>query len=297
MIEKAGFYEISMADYLADPCPEPALSSAIVGALVRKTPLRAKLAHPRLTPELADFSPRADKGSAVHSLAHGGYPLEYVEQVTKRSGPEKGSIFEPTDWATKDSQDQRDAIRARGGIPLLVKDREGITAAAMSVKRALRELGAGRHEQTMVFRHEGAWCRGRADWLSDGQVTIEGIENEYVDVDTKTVDIADGVSWAKSTLFSGDLVAQIGIRHLGHIALGRPRKMVWLLAEYEAPYDTCFLAASDELIAFAVRQVTHAAKLWRQCLDQDRFPGNKRTVQYANVPAWALWDLESRGVL
>lgn len=299
MIDQPGYYEIPMREYLADPCKEPALSSRIVGKLVRQTPQRAKMAHPRFTPEAADFSPRADIGSAVHALAHGGYPLRYVNEVTKRSGKEAGVPFTPTDWATQDAKDARDAIREAGGIPLLPKDRLGVESAAAGVRRTLAELGTGSHERTMIFQVDGVWCRGRADWLSDGPVSVEGLEAPHgVDVDTKTVEVADSVAWLKSTAFSGDLPAQIGLRHLGHIALtGKPRRMVWLLAEFEAPYDTCLVEASDELIDFAVRQVRHAAKLWRQCLDQQRWPGNRRRVVTANVPTWALWDLESRGVL
>lgn len=305
MIATPGYHEISMADYLADPCPEPALSSQIVAALWKSTAQRAKLQHPRLNKKANDFSPRADIGSAVHALAHGGYPVQYVESVTKRSGKEAGVPFIPEDWATQDAKDARDAIRAAGGIPLLPKDRMGVAAAAGAIQAALAELGPGRHEQTLLFQFEGVWCRGRADWLSDGPVHIPdrgdgsfAIEAPNgVDADTKTVDVADAATWVQRTLYSGALDVQIGLRHLGHIALGAaPRKMLWLLAEYEHPYDTCWVGASEEVIELAVRKVRHAAKKWRQCLDSQKFPANSRAINWASPPTWALWELENRGV-
>lgn len=303
MITAPGYYSLPMATYLADPCPEPSLSSKIVGLLWRATPQRARLAHPKLCPGSVDFSPRADKGSAVHSLAHGGYPLEYVEQVAKRSGKDAGALFVPQDWKTDDAKEAAKEIRARGGIPLLPKDRIGIETAGAAVKMSLAEMGPGKHEVTMACQYRGVWLRGRADWLSDGAVTITDGDHEFnapdgVDNDTKTVDQADAVSWIKSTLFgTGDLDVQMAIRHLIHVALtGKARKMVWTLAEFEAPYDTCLVAATEEVLELGIRKVNFACDLWRRCLDEQRWPGNRRRVTYATPPQWAAWELENRGV-
>ena len=60
----------------------------------------------------------------------GGAPVQYVEKVTMRGGPNKGQEVVPKDWGTKDAQEARDAIREAGGIPMLPHDRfdiEGIT--------------------------------------------------------------------------------------------------------------------------------------------------------------------------
>lgn len=299
-ITEPGFYpEMSMADYLADPCPEPSLSSKIVGALWRETPQRARMIHPRLTPSSLDITPRADIGSAVHSLAHGGYPLRYVESVAKRSGKDAGVSFVPTDWATKDAQEARDAIRAEGGIPLLLKDKIGVEAAGGAIRALLADLGEGQHEVTVCFQHEGVWLRGRCDWLSDGPVNALGIEAPNgVDNDTKTVDRANAVSWIKSTLYGTDnLDVQLAIRHLAHIALtGKQRVMLWTLAEYEAPYDTQIVGATEECLALGVRKINHACKIWRRCLDEQRWPGNPRRAVWAVPPQWAAWELENRQI-
>lgn len=300
MITTPGFYDIPMAEYLADPCPEPALSSGIVAELFSGTPQRAKMIHPRLTPSALDTSPRADKGSAVHALAHGGYPIKYVERVAKRSGKEAGIEFEPQDWLTQDAKDAAAAIRKEGGIPLLPKDRLGIETAAASVTAALAQLGTGTHERTMIFQFEGVWCRARADWLSDGAVMKPDLDMEApdgVDGDTKTCDRADAVTWIKTTLPNSNNLEQLALRHLGHIALtGKPRKMIWLLQEYEAPFDSCFVGATDEMIEIGVRRVRHAAKLWRRCLDEQRWPGNPRRVTWAVPPTWMAWEMENRGI-
>ncbi len=297
----AGYhFNIPMADYLADPCEEPALSSGIIEALWKSTPQKAKAMHPRFNPAALDTKPRADIGSAVHALAHGGHPVQYVERVTYRSGKKAGEEFVPTDWKTQDAKDESDAIREAGGIPLLPKDRMGVETAAGAVKMALGMMGPGKHEVTMVFQYRGVWCRSRADWLSDGPVVLPELDLDApngVDNDTKTCDEANAVSWVKSTLFSGKLDVQMALRHLGHIELtGKPRKMLWTLAEYQTPFDTDFVGATDELITLGVRKINYACDLWRKCLDTKSWPANKRKVKWASPPAWAEWELENRGV-
>jgi hypothetical protein len=302
-IEAPGYYpEMSMADYLADPCPEPSLSSKIVGSLFRETPQRARMLHPRLNPASLDITPRADIGSAVHSLAHGGYPLRYVESVAKRSGKEAGLSFVPTDWKTQDAKDAAEEIRAAGGIPLLPKDRIGVESAASAITSALADLGPGKHEITVAFHYRGVWLRGRCDWLSDGPVMRTDMDIsalDGLDSDTKTVDAANAVSWIKSTLYGSDnLDVQLAIRHLAHIELtGQGPQDGWLLQEYEAPYDTQFVGASEECLELGVRKVNHACDIWRRCLDEQRWPGNPRRFIWAVPPQWAAWEVENRGVL
>lgn len=300
MISAPGYYDLSMSDYLSDPCPEPSLSSKIVHTLFKSTPQKAMRMHPRLSGQAVDMTPRADIGSAVHAIAHGGAPVRYVEKVALRSGKRAGEVFEPTDWATQDAKDARDAIRAEGGIPLLPKDRLGVETAAGNIRYALALLGPGKFEGSMCWQRNGVWARGRYDWLSEGAVVVPELNIDApngVDVDTKTVDNADAESWIKSTLYGNGLDCQVGLRHLGHEALGKPRLMLWLLQEYEPPYDTCFVGASEQVIALAVRKVNHAEKIWRRCLDAKSWPANDKRVRYAAAPPWVEWEMESRGVL
>lgn len=299
-ITAPGYYDLPLAAYLADPCPAPALSSSIVNCLYKHTPKRAYLEHPRLGGIGGDFSPRADKGSAVHALVHGGAKLVYVDQVAKRSGKDKGVMFEPSDWKTDDAKEAAAEIRAAGGIPLLPRDRKGIEAAGAAAREVLAQLGPGKHEQTMAWQQDDVWCRGRTDWISTGPVILLDWEIEAVnglDLDTKTVEIADEVAWIKSN--ADEMAAQIGLRYLGHLALtGKKLDMGWLLQEIEPPYDNCIVLATAELIDFGVRRVRHAARIWRKCvgLPAAQWPGKKRKAVRADMPAWVAWEMLARGL-
>src|SRR3979411_2799004 len=65
-------FDVQAADYHADPCERPSLSSSIAKILIEKTPRHAWTAHPWLNP---NFVPKQDSkfdlGSAVHELMLG----------------------------------------------------------------------------------------------------------------------------------------------------------------------------------------------------------------------------------
>src|SRR5260221_5320495 len=54
MIDTPGLYDIADADYHADCCAVPSLSSSIVKLLDQQTPLHAWQAHPRLNPRFEE---------------------------------------------------------------------------------------------------------------------------------------------------------------------------------------------------------------------------------------------------
>lgn len=287
--------DVPMHVYLADPCIEPSLSSTIVNTLYRQTPQRAHMIHPRFGGSRFDSGPRADIGSAVHSLLHGGYPVVPVVQVSKRSGKEAGVLFEPQDWKTDDAQEQRDAIRKANGIPVLPRDMPALQSAADSAQRVLEVLGGGLHEQTLIWYHDGVWYRGRADWASNGAVSAFGIDAPGgLDLDTKTVELADEIAWLRTN--ADELDVQLALRWVGWRALGRDMTMGWLLQEIEPPYDNCVVIATPELINAGVRKIKHAHGLFKTCLRSGIWPGKPRKAMRANVSSKTLWELESRGI-
>lgn len=297
MISKPGYYDLPLADYLSGACPEPELTTEIAHTTFYETPRHARLRHPRFTGQKPDATPRSDNGSAIHSLALGGAPIEYVGQVARRSGKEKGVLFTPEDWKTDDAKELAKEIRARGAIPLLEKQREHVQAAAENARRVIDAIGSGKFEQSMFWQTEGVWCRGRADWLSSGAVDIEGRHFPAgVDLDLKSVLSAERRAWLRTNVSPANqkLDIQMGLRDLGHQALtGYPRGMVWLLQEIEPPYDHSFILVSQGMLSLAHAKILRSAKLWRQCLDSERWPGYSGLMT-AEPSAWAEMDIAER---
>jgi hypothetical protein len=264
-ISTPGYYDLSMPEYLADPCPEPALSTSVVSDIWNQSPLHAHANHPRLGKRHGESTARGDLGSAVHSLLLGGFPVVFAPEAFK-------------DWRTKAAQEFRDGSRADNSIPVLRHQQESVESAAESARRALATYGSGKCEQSAIFRVGEVWARGRADWLSDcGRF----------DIDAKTVDTLDPSAWARSTILGNGLDIQAGLRSLGHEAItGKPRQQIWLLIELSAPYDCAFVGMAPRTLELARRKVQHAAKVWRKCLDDQRWPGFKMDVQWYDVPSF-----------
>jgi len=288
-IEKAGYYpDVSMADYLADPCPEPALSTGIVQALFDNTPKHAWQKHPRLGGAVSEQSARLDIGSAVHELV-------------RNAGSVVFGAFD--DWRTKVAQQFRDEAREQGLIPLLDKQRAVVETAAANARKAIELLGPGKSEVTMVWQSGGVWCRSRADWLSDGPIDVELpsgkriVAPHGVDVDYKTVLVADADAFIATSVHQYGYDVQAGLRHLGHLALGgQPREMLWLLQEIEPPFGTRFVGVGFNMLALAEKKTVVASKRWRRCLDEKSWPDYELDIVYAEPTTTAIWRAEARGV-
>jgi hypothetical protein len=286
----AGYHHgVPLLDYVRDPAPEPSLSTGTVADLVTGTPQLAHLHHPRLGKRPSESTSRGDIGSAVHAALLGGAPVLYAPDAFK-------------DWRKDAAKDFRDGVRADGGIPLLAHERSLVERATAAGRRVLSDLGPGRTEVTMVFQAHGVWCRGRADWLSDGPVMLPelGIEAPGgIDVDVKTVDNADALSWIKSVVIASALEVQASLRDHGHRAIaGVPRLHFWLLVEIGegSTHDAQLVGVLPDLLDIGARKVRHAAAKWRQCLDANAWPGYGRKPVWAAAPSWAAWDLESLGI-
>lgn len=270
-----GIHDIPMSAYLADPCPEPALSTTTVQLLVERSPRHAWLHHPRLGNGDRDESSRADLGSAAHARLLGGDRAIVV--------------VDAEDWRTKEARKQRDDAREAGLIPVLAKDEESITAMHGEARRVLDTFGEGTAEQTLLWQDSksGVWCKSRPDWLSASRELV---------VDYKTASTADPGSWIASALYSGgyDLQAALVLRGLEAILGEAQREFVFLVQEIDPPYLVSRIALGPDAIDLANRKVGAACRIWAECLRTNTWPGYDERIHWADSPAWRLYDWESR---
>lgn len=270
-IDTPGIFADEMSYYLSDPLPETGLSTRVVCNLLERTPKRAYWEHVRLGKHASEPTSRTDLGSAVHSAILGGPEIVYIEA---------------NDWRTNAAKEARDAARGEGKIPLLVKERFAVQRATESGAALLATLGVGDTERSMYFQIDGSvWARGRADWLG---------KTRALDVDLKTVDSADPESFIRKSLLQNGYDVQGGLRSLGHKALGSPREIVFLLVEIEPPFEASLVGLGNQFTDLAEAKVRHAARVWRKCLDDGKWPGYGTEIAWAEPPQFALSDFASR---
>lgn len=286
ILEAPGYYDLSMEDYLADPCPRPSLSTSTIATIYESSALHAQTEHPRLKSkpvllnengeeveaEKEKSNPNADRGSAIHAMI---------------AGEKEKVIFAPPefqDWKKKDVQNFRKEAKAIGKIALLHKDRERVTRPVEAVHKFLKEkFGDGVYEKTMVWEDNGVWHRGRTDFMTHS-----------VDVDFKSVEVADARSWARTNIASNYLDIQAANRARGHEILFAPRKMYWLLIETNEPFQLRLVCPSARMLEIAKAKIRYAQKVWAQALASGQYAGFDDSVFEADAPPYAELEFAER---
>lgn len=275
-IQAPGVYAVPEAEYHADPCPEPSLSSSIARMLIARSPMHAKHAHPRLNPEWKpdDATDEKDAGSALHTLILGdGPPVVEIEADDRRKQATRDRIAE---------------VRQEGGIPILSRKLEQLRACAdAAVRQAmghpdLRGLFAPGRAEASVFWQAGAtWCRARVDWLPD--------DPTLPPLDLKTTSMsAAPQAWERSLV--SDYAMQAAFYEMGLEAVrGRaPEPMRFVVVECDPPYGLSVIAPAPSLIELARADVREAMAIWRECMASGQWPGYPAHTAWVEAPAWAL---------
>ncbi|MBP0492226.1 PD-(D/E)XK nuclease-like domain-containing protein [Pararoseomonas indoligenes] len=271
-IENPGIYDMPAADYHADPCPEPSLSSGIAKLLVRRSPRHARHAHPRLGGVTRTATEAMDAGSILHGLllGEGG---DYV-------------AVDADDWRSKAAKEQRSAIREQGKIPVLADEMEalheaaGIAEAEMMDRPDLRAFfSPGRSEAVLTWQDSGVWCRAMVDRLpSEGGIWF----------DLKTTATSGAPEDYQRTMIR-DHAFQAAFYLRGGRALGmRPKEMRFVVVERHPPYGVCVMACAPSLLAMAEAEVERAIRAWGDCLRSDHWPGYLTQTAYVEAPAWMM---------
>lgn len=276
-----GVYPMTAADYHADPCPEPSVSSGYAATMISQSPMHAAHEHPRLNPNLAPDEPsgQQDEGSALHALL-----LEQRDLVEP---------VDAADWRTKAAQEARKAAREAGRIPLLAERWTALQFAADAMRDALRqhEVGdflarPGRAEHAMIWQDESevgpVWCRARPDWLADDVPVI---------FDIKTVGgSANPDAWGRTAMGNG---APLQAAHYlrGARILGLPhRRFLFVVMEREAPFGVSVIELSPALLQMADEQLAYVRNMHAACLRDGEWPGYPGMIATLEAPNWLAYS-------
>lgn len=285
---------IPEAEYHADCCPAPSLSSGIARLLLKRSPMHAAFAHPSLNDahEEMEASTAMDAGTILHKLLLGvGMDIETVDV---RYGPKHKKAGElVTDWATDAAKEAREAIRAAGKVPVLPGALDKLHDVAVAVRWQLERHPEGRllfepgiPEATLVWREDDIWLRARADFLlHDPRLPI-------LDLKTTGMSAAPG-EWERRLIT--EYAIQCAFYRRGLTALrGSTPPMRFIVVEQEAPHGVSVMCAAPSLAAWAEHQVERAIGLWRQCIRAGSWPGYPPFTAHVEAPGWLLMKQEEQ---
>ena len=277
---KAGFLDISAADYHADKIGEiPTLNHGTAVTLVNDCPEHAWQEHPRFGAANREATDSMDFGSAAHELILG-----------KGQGI---AVFEGKTWQGKEASAFWDRAVAQGMTPLKMADfkRAEAVRAAFFAKLALypdleARFAAGVSERVMVWEEGGVWFRGMCDRLA-----IDENSGSAVIFDVKTCDSAHPRSIeSKVPVMGYDVQAEFyerGLRALRPDLCGRI-KFIFLFIETTPPFSFVACELSGENLAVAVSKTMRAISLWRECTTQNRWPGYCSDLLKIEAKPWAI---------
>ena len=293
-IESPGIYDISAADYHADPCPVPSLSRSIAHLLVTRSPMHAHYHHPRLGGgEDIEASKAMDAGSAVHAMVLGkGAQTVPLKSVYGSKHERAGQPV--TDYATKDAQAERSALREAGHIPCLAHELPEWQRAAASIMRHLRVhqdgadfFATGRSEATVIWREDDIWLRIMVDRLPD--------DPQAPAYDLKLTKLAAAPqAWEQQLRKKYAFQDAFYRRGLAAIRKVTPPPMRFVVGEIDPPYGVSVMTAAPSLAALADAEVERAVRVWRQCLISDRWPGYPLFTAHVEAPTWMVVAAEER---
>lgn len=281
-IDLPGVYQISHADYHADPAPVPSLSRSTITDLLYASPAHAAFNHPRLN---AQFKPSDDEkfdlGTAAHELL-----LAPADNIV---------VVEASDWRTKEARAEREKARMQGKTPLLREQWEAAQKMVKSVAEQIqgcKELGIdsfvadGQTELSFFWQEEETWLRVRPDWIREDSLLV-------LDYKT-TTGSANPEDIARTIVSMGyDIQAAFYIRGVKAVKGVEP-KFIFVFQETREPYLCSFVGLPPEFMEMAKQKVEYGIFLWRECMRNNYWPGYPQQVAWVMPPTWALASWEQR---
>lgn len=265
-----GIHAIHAAQYHADPCDTPSLSSGIAKLLLERPPYWAWAAHPKLNPDYVPREPKEtfDIGSAAHAML-----------LEDGSGIEVCAF---DNWLTKDARAKRDAAREAGLTPILTKNYERTQEMARIATEMLAAYGidvvATHNECVMVAEVDGVLCRTRLDIYTPNRI-----------IDYKTTGLNLDVFNKQASKFGYDLQAAMYMRVAEE--LGYKSEWLFLVQETVAPYPVQLFKPTLEFLEVGKRKFAQALAIWSECLLLDEWPGYPKDIQLLDAMPWDLNDL------
>lgn len=283
-IETAHRLNVTEAEYHADPCETPSISSSFAKLMLSKSPLHAWHSHPRLGAGKREEKKTYDRGHLAHKLVLG-----------------KGrdiAIVEAKDWRTKAAQEARDQAYQEGKIPALVEVYQEAIEAAKVINQRLADLNiflTGESEVAITWQEQSNRGQVHARAMLD-HVIFEG--NRATVYDFKSSTNAHPRACVRHIINYGYDIQQAA--YTSGLSRWKPEvsgriDFVFLFAEFDtAPYAVCPGRLDGMLREHGERGWTKAVIEFGDNAGTDgEWPGYTNRIVTFEAPGWLLADQES----
>ena len=268
--------DMSFADYLGDPAPEPSVTAGILRELLNGTPRHVFERTPRLNKHAMDeHKAMFDLGAAAHAQFVGhGATLDVIQADS---------------WRTNAANGQRVAAYQAGHTPILEKDFarvEAMAAAATEQFGQHAEIGSVlrdmKREATIIWNEVGVTNRCRPDLLGSrhpsGTPVIVHYKTTAVRLNPAALPrYAAGAGW--------DLTAahySAGVEAL----TGNEPRQYFAVQENTPPYLGQVVELDPIFLACGTMCRELALGIWAKCLRENVWPGYPAGTLRLECPPW-----------
>jgi hypothetical protein len=279
-----GIHRIPMAEYIADCCEVPSLSSGCAWRLINESPFHAWTFHPRLGNRQRPSSNVADTGSTAHDLLLGGEGKICVIDPNLYPAKSTGEI--PKGWTNNAIRAARDEARANGLVPMLAGEMIGVRAMVGAAREfvARSEIAgvfdAGESELTVIAQDDGAILKTRPDWLN----LRAGISLSYKSTKASVhperfARMMETMGYGFQNEFYRRALSKAGSLGVRHIILAQQQDFPYACALFELSPQKSEMVAAD---------VERAVNIWRRCMESNEWPGYGGQVHVIEPRPWEI---------
>lgn len=256
----------------------PRLSRSIALTLLSRSPLHAWHQHPKLGGGLAEAPTRSlEGGSLIHALLLGEGPqIEVVRVHTNKN--RIGPTVAAEDYRKTEAQEERDRIRAAGGLPILQHQLDEAQEAVAKIRARLETVGVPlafcEPEVTILWESNGVACKTRPDLLEVGVDQLNSRPTGLYDL--KVVEEINELAFeATIDRYGLDMQHTAAVEGLTAVypELAGRIDLLFVVVEKKPPYDVMVKPLSKPWQSLGESRWQRAKKLWRECLESNRWPG------------------------
>lgn len=265
---------MSEAEYHADPCDRPSLSSSIAGIIVNQSAAHAQLAHPRFYGSPPNPTAAMDDGKAAHAML-------------LQEGGDIATVF-ADDWRTKAARVERDKAYADGRTPILFAQYKRLHAAVGTIRYKLKKRGVhlrGEKELSLFWEHsepgKTITCRSRLDHFDQRDGCVD---------DLKFVANAHPKKCRQKIIDFGYHIQRAayleGLHANGIDAYRMPYRLHF--CELTAPYCVTTVTLRESMAELGERCWGEACNTWEHATRTDEWPEYWAGEYGASAKPWEL---------
>jgi hypothetical protein len=142
--------------------------------------------------------------------------------------------------------------------------------------------GCGDAEVVLAWEEEGVWFRSMLDWVD---------HSAPIYIDLKTSGLSAAPHAVPATMASAGWPTQAAFQERGLDVIdpgnaGR-REFLFVMVENEDPYALTVHRMSEAVLTIGRKQVAHAVRIWRECVESGKWPAYPPIVHTPEMPGYA----------